>query len=519
MSRHEARTPPARSAYAEREIPRRGLGFSHTSEQPASVNDAIRWAGLAHAIVVAGVVLLASAGSATARTSKNDPPNTADAAQAGSTFALKSGSTAALLYAAAVAQPASTHSAPAHAGATKWPDGTVVLPFEDLEGLPLLHTTIRGANGWDSSGVLVLDTGAGYLALDREVAIRAGLIGSDSSDSSATTIPSIGLADQPLSRLQLGPLQLDQVSPVLTIDAEIIRAVTDRDVFGLLGRSPLADRAVGIDYVRDEIALIPGVEAMTGGGSHVAESRLSLGHALGTKAVPFAFREVGDGKILLHVNVGADLTLVLDTGATKCALFSGTLARKLPESARWRSVRGLAAPTLIGISSARIVMVPEMALVADSSRLVVRDLDAAVMDTELESQLSEVAGENVDGLLGASFLHRFYVLIDYPHSVLWLEPIPGWKNPRPYEYSHIGVQLERHESVMRVVGVAEHSPAADAGIARGDELVSVDGARADSLDVSELTRRLEGAAGTRVVIVVRNEKSVRTLNLKRQSLL
>jgi predicted aspartyl protease len=518
MRRREARTFRARSASLERKTSPRRLGLGGAWEQAASVNGATRLAGIARAIA-AGFMLMAGAGVVIARSPANSAAGAATASPASSPSASKSGATTASTHPGPASPSGSTHAEQTHSAETKWPDGTVVLPFEDLEGLPLLHATIRGANGWDSSGVLVLDTGAGYLALDREVAIRAGLIGSDADDSTATTIPSIGLADQPLSRLELGRLQLDQVSPVLTIDAEIIRAVTDRDVIGLLGRSPIADRAVGIDYVRDEVALIPGFEAESGSGGHVAESRRSLGPALGASAVPFVFREVGDGKILLHVDVGADLTLVLDTGATKCALFSGALARKLPESAHWRSVRGLAAPTLIGVSSARIVMVPELTLVADSSRLVVRDLDAAVMDSELESQLSEVAGERVDGLLGASFLHRFNVLIDYPHSVLWLAPIRGWKNPRPYEYSHIGVQLERHDNAMRVVGVAESSPAADAGIARGDEVVSVDGVRADSLDVSEITRRLEGAAGTRVVIVMRHEQSVRTLNLKRRSLL
>ena len=68
----------------------------------------------------------------------------------------------------AAAQPESLASLP-------WPEGTQVLRFEDLEGAILLRATLVPKSGRDTSGVFVLDTGAGFLALDLELARLLGI--------------------------------------------------------------------------------------------------------------------------------------------------------------------------------------------------------------------------------------------------------------------------------------------------------------------------------------------------------
>ncbi|MBI1799372.1 MAG: PDZ domain-containing protein [Candidatus Eisenbacteria bacterium] len=429
----------------------------------------------------------------------------------------------------------------------------MVFSFENLEGLPLIPTMVRGNAGRDTTGVLVLDTGAGFLALDQALAEWAGISDpadqarseprADSSHSAGAGIdsigaqpranfvsqprPSIGLAQRPLSRLKLGELEVDQISPVLVIQAQIVRAVTDRPVLGLLGHRPLSDRAVLIDYQRGEIALIPATDLRSAATSGVAASRDRLGSLLGPHAISVPFRLEGDGKIVLSASFGhpgsarsrAAMTLILDTGATKCAFFRGPFERAAPEAAAWRSIRGLAAPTLIGVSDARITLVPQFELSGTSANPTVSDLDVAVIESELETQLSSAIGEPVDGLLGASFLRRFNVLIDYPHAVLWLEPIPDWRNPRPHEYCHPGLQLERREETLQVVGVVEQSPAEQAHIRIGDELLAINGSSAIKLDVSKATRALEGPPGTHVLVLIRHAGAVRNLWLVRKRLL
>ncbi len=424
----------------------------------------------------------------------------------------------------------------------------------------MLRATVRRSDGRDTTGLFVLDSGAGYVALDASFAREIGIKNSDAkipngSGMDGAAPAAIGISDRPLPRLEIGGLQFDQVSPVLTIDGSIIRQVTDRPVFGLLGAHPLTAYALVIDYRRDELGLIPVNDSTDDGSnsatsqpvdrvaseshirsgdgslahrqSRVEASRSALGDALhgGARAVPFRLR--GDDKILVAARVANPniasmsdtLTLIVDTGATKTALFGPSLAEIAPQFDGWPSLRGLTAPTLVGSAEARIARLPKIEILTDSAGVSTRDMDAAIIESPLASALSADVGEPVHGLLGYSFLRRFRVVIDYPHQVLWLESIPHTVDERPNEYTHVGLQLERRGTALSIVGVAAGSPAALAGIERADELVAIDATPATMLDVIGASRRLEGPAGSRVVLRVRRGDAVRTVRLQRRRLL
>lgn len=203
----------------------------------------------------------------------------------------------------------------------RWPTGTEVIRFENIEGIVLLSAGLRGRAGVDTIGPLALDTGAGYLALDLELARLLGL------EDSASTTEAVDIAEFPLPRLTLGAWTIDQVEPVLTVDAEVIRRVCDRPVLGLLGQKLLRDRAVWIDYREQVLALIPvapptDVEELppTGAGDRsdgrvgsadsaraaarnattFRRSRSLLAGVLTPHAVGVRFSLVGDGKMLIH---------------------------------------------------------------------------------------------------------------------------------------------------------------------------------------------------------------------------
>ena len=141
----------------------------------------------------------------------------------------------------------------------------------------MIPATLTHLDGRDTTGVLVLDTGAGYVALDAGLAQLLGIdapvdSGRLNAESSVSQRNAIGLADRPLPRLEIGRLQFDQVSPILTIDGSIIRQVTDRPVFGLLGARPLTAFAILVDYQRKELGLI----SMADSANHRARTADSL---------------------------------------------------------------------------------------------------------------------------------------------------------------------------------------------------------------------------------------------------
>jgi len=463
-----------------------------------------------------------------------------------------------------------------------WPAGTKVLSFENIEGIILLRGTLQGLVPPDTTGPLALDTGAGYLALDVGLARTLGI-----ADSVAGA-DAVDLSQRPLPRLTIGGWSAERLEPVLTVDGEVVRRVSDRPVLGLIGQRPLGRCAVWIDYRAHVLALIPaadhavepghavtdtlwgpasglaGAGAMPGAtaasrrGSHagagpdggatgtsatgtgasanggatardsaLTRSRLLLAPALSASAIPVPFRLLGDGKILVRGAVSdpsppaysRPLNLLIDTGATKCVLFEDSLAAVVKHADAWPALRGLAAPTLIGTVAARIARVPVIELETTRAPLGVAGVDVGVIRSDLSQVLTHVTHEQIHGLIGYSFLKRFRLALDYPNRVLWLDSIPGYRDDRPNEYCHVGLQLEREGGAVMVTGVVEGSPAEGAGIRPGDEVVALDGADAHTLDLLDLTRRMEGDPGRPLTLVMRRNATERTVRLVRRRLL
>ncbi len=420
-----------------------------------------------------------------------------------------------------------------------WPQGTGLLKFENVEGIILLRAALTGRFERDTIGPLVLDTGAGFLALDLDLARTLGLT------DSAGTPGAVGLAEVPLPRMKLGGWTLDRIHPVLTVDGEVIRRVSDRPVLGLLGHKPFGDRVVWIDYREQLVAVIPGGPQVERGDpalasdpaeagreratrdSSLARSRSLLAATLSKRAIPVHFQLVGDGKILVHGAVADPappsysrrLNLLVDTGSTKCVLFEEMLESYVRHARSWPALRGLTAPTLIGTVAARIALVPAVQVEAANGRLREEDIDIGVIRSDLAGVLARATGETIHGLLGYSFLKRFRIAVDYPNRVLWLDPIPGYRDDRPLEYCHVGLQVERLDGAVVVVGVVKGSPADRVGITLGDEVVALDGANARELDLIVLTRRMEGQPGSRLRLVIRRNAVEHAFRLVRRRLL
>jgi predicted aspartyl protease len=424
------------------------------------------------------------------------------------------------------------------------PAGSIELPIENLEGVVLVRATLRGPSSRDTTGWLVVDTGAGFLGLDDELAHILGLT------STPAKAAGLVLATGALSRLELGALQIDQVSPVIVLDAGVIRRVTGRSVLGLAGQRVFRGHAVWIDYTGERLVCVPSVSddpandadelvssdratmdpaARARRVARIDRSRRLLAPLLTAQARPISFRLGGDHKILVRARFREAptgrpsewMTLVFDTGATKSVLFEPALGSRYPASRRWRSVSGLVAPTLVGTPTARLTLAPVFEIETAIAQRPVRvtNIDCAAIETDLAKALSDAIGEPVAGLIGYSAFKRSRVAIDYPNRVLWLDPDLDARDEHPFEYSHVGLQLERDGEHVRVLAVAVHSPADSAGISAGDILVAVGQNPARVDDLVRLTDLLEGPPGSRVQLTLRRDGIERTYRLTRRRLL
>ncbi len=399
------------------------------------------------------------------------------------------------------------------------PDGAFRVPVENVDGVILVTARARGLSGADTAGFFVLDTGAGALALDRALAIRLGIASPDSARED------VALAERALPRFEFGERQVDKLSPVLTLNAEVVRAVTDRPVLGLIGQPLFANQILQVDYRGEQVTVAPSAP-----GSHdaspvdrIGRSKLATRALIERNAHAVPFELAGDGKILVRARVGGArarvVTLVLDTGATKTVLFVDEGRPALEGRAPWRALCGLSAPTLFGTESACAVRVPEIRLLSPSGDLIVRASDAVELESPLRGLLSQVSGREIAGLLGYSALKRHRITLDFANRVAWFEPEPANWDDRENEYSHVGLQIERRSGAIEVVAVAIPSPAEAAGIRAGDLVVSVDGRSSAGADLFDVANALEGAPGSKVTLVLSRAGIERTYTLRRKRLL
>jgi carboxyl-terminal processing protease len=73
------------------------------------------------------------------------------------------------------------------------------------------------------------------------------------------------------------------------------------------------------------------------------------------------------------------------------------------------------------------------------------------------------------------------------------------------EYSGIGAALEKKNGALLITRVFEGSPAAEAGLAPGDEIVSVDGQGTADVAIDTSISRIKGEAGSDVELEIRKE--------------
>lgn len=114
--------------------------------------------------------------------------------------------------------------------------------------------------------------------------------------------------------------------------------------------------------------------------------------------------------------------------------------------------------------------------------------------------------------LGAAILRRFTITFDYAHQQLLLT-----KNPlfdAPFSYDRSGVFLIDQNGAYTVLDVLAGTPAASAGIAKGEIIVTINGAPASAESLAALRGLLSSPSGTVVHLGVRNaQNAVRDVTL------
>lgn len=117
---------------------------------------------------------------------------------------------------------------------------------------------------------------------------------------------------------------------------------------------------------------------------------------------------------------------------------------------------------------------------------------------------------NRNGLLGNLILKRFDLILDYVNGRLFLSPNKNYKEKFKYDKSGLviaagGSELKR----IRILKVLEGTPAAQAGILKGDEIIAINGFPTSLLSLGSITRKLRGKTGKKIKLkILRGDSKV-----------
>jgi hypothetical protein len=170
--------------------------------------------------------------------------------------------------------------------------------------------------------------------------------------------------------------------------------------------------------------------------------------------------------LMLHTGDSIDAKLLVDTGASHSVLLNMGSCKNIP-------LPDVHIPMLLGKGLGGDIH-------GNIGRINEVEVGPFDLDEPIISFANEMDYENVfkktgrNGSVGGGLLSRFHVILDYFNESLYLKKAPGFK--RDFNYNMSGIDLITEGSNFNrfiVHDVAVGSPAYEAGVKKGDEVISV----------------------------------------------
>jgi predicted aspartyl protease len=240
-----------------------------------------------------------------------------------------------------------------------------------------------------------------------------------------------------------------------------------RAIEGILGFSVIREYAIEIDYERRRLRFYDAAKYQAPDGAVVVPiTKFDADHP-----VVAAELTLPDGRVL-------PMRMMLDTGARAAVVINRPFAEK-------HGIYDALSPSIdasygMGIGGAvqqRFARAKRFAFAGVT-------FDAPVVSAALD-RAGATAMSAVDGLIGAESLHRFTLTLDYKHRRLLLAPNRALREPFEFDMAGLafkGADLKFDRILVRFV--LPNSPASEAGIEEGDEVVTIDGRGAAALTIS-----------------------------------
>jgi hypothetical protein len=267
---------------------------------------------------------------------------------------------------------------------------------------------------------------------------------------------------------------------------------------GTLGNDFFQRTVVEIDYGRQTVRLYdPAMYTYSGSGA-----TFHLNFSAGLPVIPAKFTDLKgkllDGEFVVST-VNDASTIIFDPYAEAHHIFSP----------HWKTIPSVD-PALNGSGSAVVGRLKAFQLG--------RYTTEGALVTFSKSDLPGSGDPHIAGMIGAAMLSRFTVVFDYPHQQLVLVPNSHFPSDDQEDKSGISVVAKGNTlKIFEIVAVDRGSPAARAGVQKGDVIAGIDQDAAADLTLAEIRNLFRQVGHKYTLVIDRNGQSKQIIvEMKRQ---
>ena len=369
-----------------------------------------------------------------------------------------------------------------------FPPGThsTRIPFELLANAIYVSAKVNGRGPF----LFAIDTGSCCSVFASELAAEMGMNpqGEARGMGAGSSSNAMGLVRGKIEFTFPEGLKLS-TEDANTVSMAALWPLIGRRFYGNIGYDVLKDLVVRFDYDKKIATFYSPATFKHSGNGQTLPAMLQMNY---DPQIPGAFTVSGLAPVstLFTIDTGAGGTIITTPLVRKNHLLEN-VSRKLPSPSH-----GVGS----GVSNDVVGRIDSIRL---GNYLLQQPLVALSQDTE-GTRTMEDWGVN----LGGNILRRFILTIDYPRRTLTLEPNSHYADPFPADAS--GLVLKAEGSNFRtfiVQGIVPGSPAADAKLQEGDQIVAVDGGPSDKYALWEIQDLLKNSGHIIRLAVDRGGKS------------
>jgi predicted aspartyl protease len=294
----------------------------------------------------------------------------------------------------------------------------------------------------------ILDTGAARTVIDRSFAERLGLAGGAGYGMTGLTAPVQGSLASGVS-ISLGRLTLAKLSVGVFDLGALSRVSGGAPVAVVIGQELFQAVGVDLDLANLQAEFVGPARLPPLPQSATAPLRRT---ARGSLYMPASLERGPPIQASLDIGYNAAL-LVSPDHAETCGLLEG------------RPVSTVSSAGVEGVSISRVATLGEVSLAGTTLR-------------DVPVEVPQHWNHSLPAVIGLDVLEKFRVLTDYSRGRVCLLADPG-RVATPLSKDRSGIGAVPTGEGLKVVHVAEHSPAEGAGLKAGDCIGWIDGVRVD----------------------------------------